>query len=74
VHLRAEFPHLWPDIEKFQGGKSEHSAESLQTLFGKHWEKSCSDLISIGLLTKQKNTYWIPHLYRKGLEFTQGRA
>jgi hypothetical protein len=74
TYLRAEFPHLWPDIEKFQGGKSEYSAGAIQVLFGKHWEKSCSDLISIGLLTKQKNTYWIPHLYRKGLELTQGRA
>jgi hypothetical protein len=74
TYLRAEFPHLWPDIEKFQGGKSEYSAEALQALFGKYWEKSCSDLISIGLLTKQKNTYWIPHLYRKGLELTQGHA
>jgi hypothetical protein len=72
--LRAEFPHLWPDIEKFQGGKSDYSAQAIQALFGKHWEKSCSDLISIGLLTKQKNTYKIPHLYRKGLDLTQGSA
>jgi hypothetical protein len=74
TYLRAEFPHLWPDIEKFQGGKSEYSAETLQNLFGRHWEKTCSDLISIGLLTKQKHTYWIPHLYRKGLDLTQGSA
>ncbi|MGA3164001.1 MAG: hypothetical protein ABSD77_07395 [Verrucomicrobiota bacterium] len=74
TYLKAEFPHLWPVIERFQGGKSEYSANALQALLGRDWEKSCSDLISIGLIKKQENTYWVPHLYRKGLDLTQGRA
>jgi hypothetical protein len=74
TYLKAEFPHLWPEIEKFQGGKSEYSIEALQKLLGRHWEKICSDLVSVGLLTKQKDTYWIPYVYRKGLELTQGSA
>jgi hypothetical protein len=74
TYLKAEFPHLWLEIEKFLGGKSEYSIEALQHLLGNHWKKTCSDLISIGLLTKHKDTYWIPYLYRKGLELTQGSA
>jgi hypothetical protein len=78
TYLRAEFPHLWPSIEKFQGGKSEYSVESLQRLFGRHWERIISDLISIGLIRRQERggseTFWIPFLYRKGLDLSQGRA
>ncbi len=29
TYLKAEFPHLWPHIEKFHGGKTEYSAEAL---------------------------------------------
>jgi hypothetical protein len=76
--LRAEFPHLWPSIEKFQGEKSEYTEDSLQQIFGRRWESIISDLISIGLIKKQgrsgSETYWIPYLYRKGLGITQGRA
>lgn len=78
TYLKAEFPHIWPHIEKFQGGKSEYTIESLQSLFGKHWDKIVGDLVSIGLIRKQErsgsDTYWIPYLYRKGLDLTQGRA
>jgi hypothetical protein len=35
TYLRAEFPHLWPFIEKFQGGKSEYSMAALQGILGK---------------------------------------
>jgi hypothetical protein len=74
TYLKAEFPHLWQEIEKFQGGKSEYSANALEALFGRHWEKTCSDFIAIGLLAKRKNSYLIPYLYRKGLNLTQGRV
>jgi hypothetical protein len=78
TYLRAEFPHLWPLIEKFQGGKSEYSMTALQGVLGKQWEKSSADLIAIGLLRKRERagltTFWIPYLYRKGLDLTQGRA
>ncbi|MDP3948703.1 MAG: hypothetical protein Q8Q17_02000, partial [bacterium] len=78
VYLRAEFPHLWSNIEKFIGGKAIYSKSSLQALLGKNWESVATDLMSIGLLKKsagtRENTYTIPFLYRDGLEITQGRA
>jgi len=76
TYLKAEFPHLWPYIEKFQGGKSEYSTEAIQQLLGRHWERVVSDLMSIGLIQERRgaDTYWIPYVYRKGLDLTQGRA
>ena len=76
--LKAEFPHLWPHIEKFEGGKTEYDSASLQKLLGKNWEKPVTDLVSIGVLGKRgkgkDHTYWFPYIYRKGLSLTQGRA
>ena len=76
--LKAEFPHLWPHIEKFEGGKTEYDSASLQKLLGKNWEKPVADLVSIGVLGKRgkgkDHTYWFPYVYRKGLSLTQGRA
>lgn len=78
TYLKAEFPHLWTHIEKFEGGKTEYDAASLQKLLGRKWEMICGDLLSIGLLGKRTNrgvsTYWFPYVYRKGLNLTQGRA
>lgn len=78
TYLKAEFPHLWVHIEKFEGGKTEHDSKSLQNLFGAGWEKIVGDLVSIGVLGKKgkgkDGTYWFPYLYRKGLSLTQGRA
>ena len=78
TYLKAEFPHLWPHIEKFQGGKSEYSVAAIQKLLGKNWQEASSNLISVGFIRKRERggqvTYWIPYLYRKGLELTQGRA
>lgn len=78
TYLKAEFPHLWPEIEKFEGGKTSHDAASLTKLLGKGWERTCEDLLSIGVLGKKvragETTYEFPHVYRKGLDLTQGRA
>jgi hypothetical protein len=78
TYLKAEFPHLWPQIEKFQGAKSEYSVAAIQKLLGKNWQEASSNLISVGFIRKRERagqvTYWIPYLYRKGLELTQGRA
>jgi len=77
--LRAEFPHLWTYIEKFENGKTEYDGKGLRKLLGANWQFIVDDLISIGLFKRrggagQDATYWVPHLYRKGLELTQGRA
>lgn len=78
TYLKAEFPHLWPYIEKFEGGKTEYDIGTLKHLLGKNWENICSDLLSIGVLGKHTRrdqiTYWFPHVYRKSLGLTQGRA
>lgn len=78
TYLKAEFPHLWPHIEKFDGGKTEYDGTSLEGLLGKKWESVCEDLRSIGLLGRRvrnaQTTYWFPYVYRKGLNLTQGKA
>jgi hypothetical protein len=78
TYLNAEFPHLWGHIKRFEGGKTEYDAASLQKLLGKKWEVICADLMSIGVLEKTgrgaEATYVFPHVYRKSLNLTQGRA
>ena len=78
TYLKAEFPHLWPHIEKFQGGKSEFSAAALQKLIGRNWQEAAALLVSVGFLRKREGaahpTFWVPYLYRKGMELTQGKA
>lgn len=78
TYLEAEFPHLWPVIKKFIGGKAEYSTDALRELFGKDWTSKTSDLISIGFLGKTEkrggDMFSIPFVYRTGLEVTQGRA
>ena len=77
--LKAEFPHLWPHIAKFEGGKTEYNVKTLKRMFDADWHEVCSDLVSIGILQQRgrsnggSETYWIPHLYRKGLDLTQGK-
>lgn len=72
--LEAEFPHLWEYIEKLVGGKTQYTEGTIKKLFGKNWEKILNDLISIGVLSKNKDIYNIPFLYRKSLEAIQGCA
>jgi len=35
TYLKAEFPHLWPDIEKLEGGKTEYFPTTLQKILGR---------------------------------------
>ena len=78
TYLQAEFPHLWAQIEKFVGGKTEYDEVALQRVLGRDSKSLVDDLVSIGLLgkkTSRGNTiYSIPFLYRHGLELTQGKA
>jgi len=66
TYLKAEFPHLWPDIEKFEGGKTDYSSKRLSALLGKDWENIITNLISIGLVKKTgrggDTTYWFPYV------------
>ncbi len=78
TYLEAEFPHMWPYISKLIGGKTEYSKNALQKIYGKDTDKILDDIVSLGVLRpKARNkmdSYWIPHLYRKGLEVSQGKA
>jgi hypothetical protein len=76
--LEAEFPHLWPHIKKFVGGKTEYNDVAIRQLLGKDSLTVIESLVSIGLLSKStrtgKTSYRIPFVYRDGLDLTQGRA
>lgn len=72
--LEAEFPHLWSYIEKFIGGKTQYRENSIKKMFNKNWEIISKDLISVGVLSKNKDIYNIPFLYREGLNTIQGRG
>ncbi len=76
-YLRAEFPHLWQQIEKLEGLKSVYTERSLRRLFGVGWRETTEDMTSIGLMTRSRSgnqwVYRIPFVYLKGLKLTQGR-
>lgn len=76
TYLQAEFPHLWPFIEKFEGGKSSLSESAIQRTLGGKAKAVLVDLVAIGVLSVTKRgsecTYTFPSLYRKGLSLTQG--
>jgi hypothetical protein len=76
--LKAEFPHLWPHIEKFAGGKAEYSDAAIRALLGRRSDGAISDLVKVGVLEKIRAgngriSYKIPFLYRGALGLTQGR-
>ena len=77
--LEAEFPHLWKDIKKFVGGRTQYDEGDIRKIFGKSWQKVVEDLISVGVLKEEggregSKTFKIPFLYRAGLEVKQGSA
>lgn len=74
TYLQAEFPHLWKDIEKFSGGKTDYDGTALQLLLGPGWEATAEHLLAIGFFSKGKDVYSIPFLYRHGMNVTRGKA
>jgi hypothetical protein len=78
TYLQAEFPHLWKDIEKFSGGKTDYSQSAIQGLLGSGWKNTVENLTDIGFLSKRtrgnQSVYSIPFLYRHGMNLTQGTA
>jgi len=78
TYLQAEFPHLWKDIEKFSGGKTDYDGSTLQSLLGPKWKATAEHLSGIGFFSKGfkggEAVFSIPFLYRHGMNLTQGRA
>jgi hypothetical protein len=78
-YLSAEFKPLWDScISKFVGGKTEYSESHLQRMFGRQYERVTQDLVSLGILRRERKAigtvvYKIPFLYRASLGSTQGR-
>jgi hypothetical protein len=78
TYLEAEFPHLWKDIRRFLGGKTDYGAGALESIFGPDWKATSEHLVSIGFFSKgrkgREEVFSIPVLYRHGLNLTQGKA
>lgn len=78
TYLEAEFPHLWKDIKKFDGGKTAYDEKAIAELLGKKWQQITDDLISVGVIKRKgsgdKTVFWFPYIYRKGLNLIQGKA
>lgn len=78
TYLEAEFPHLWKDIRRFVGGKTDYNTVALESIFGPEWKATSEHLLSIGVFSKGRKgaeeVFSIPFLYRHGLNLTQGKA
>jgi hypothetical protein len=79
--LYAEYPVTKPWIQAFEGEKTEHTAASLADLWGVDSDEAMSRaqrLVEIGFLEQRGErdalTYWVPFLYRPGLDMRQGAA
>jgi hypothetical protein len=74
--LKAEYPHLWRHIKKFEHGKSEYTRKALLDLIGKRNSEVLEDLINIGFLKKKIGyagiCYHIPYVYQYCLEIANG--
>ncbi len=52
TYLQAEFPHLWNDMQRFVGGKTDYSEGALASLLGAKWRTIAEDLSAIGFFEK----------------------
>ena len=79
--LYAEYPAAKPWIQALEGEKTEHTADSLSSL----WNVTVAEavtraqrLVEIGFLElrgeRDATTYWVPFLYRPALDLRQGSA
>jgi hypothetical protein len=79
--LYAEYPVEKPWIQAFEGEKTEHTPESLAEMWGvtpAEASPRAQRLVEIGFLEQRGDrdapTYWVPFLYRPGLDMRQGAA
>lgn len=75
--LYAEQPSLRLYIEKMEGQKTRQNAASLATLWGISEAEAAhvsEELVAVGFFEPRLNDYWVPFLYRPGLEMVQGSA
>jgi hypothetical protein len=79
--LFAEYPDLVPYVQALEGEKTNHSIESLSTIWKVASERAreiATSLVEVGFFekrgTKEDPDYWVPFLYRPALEMVQGSA
>jgi hypothetical protein len=79
-HLFAEYPICRPWLEQLRGGKSQYTLQTLSGLWQTNKDETtrrAQALVEIGFWLKEKPEtpeFWIPVIYRDGLEITQGKA
>ena len=79
--LYAEYPDVKPLIERLEGEKTQQTPQTLAGLWGVSQDQArqrAGLLVDIGLFEargeKEAPTYWVPFLYRDGLNMVQGEA
>lgn len=75
--LLAEAKHQAPLIERFRGGKAEHTRATIAKVLDVNEadvELELKPLMALGFIGESGGTYKIPMLYRAGLQITQGKA
>jgi hypothetical protein len=79
--LYAEYPDLRPFVEHLDGEKTQQTLSTLSALWGigrEEARKTASALVDVGFFeargAKEDPSYWVPFLYRDGLNMVQGEA
>lgn len=80
-HFFAEYPAMRPFLEKLRGGKSQYSLQSLSATFelGTYeCQRHAQELVDIGFFERSGESlteqYWIPFIFRDGLNISQGQS
>ena len=79
--LFAEYPTYKPLLQALQGAKTRHTIPTLMNLWNESkeaTEKHANQLAEVGFFKKEgtpnEPEFWIPFLYRDGLDLVQGTA
>lgn len=79
--LLAEHPHFKRYLQKLEGGKCEHTVETLSQVWGVSTEEASGiarQLADVGFFEikgeKGSPSYWVVFLYRGALDLVQGKA
>jgi hypothetical protein len=79
--IYAEYPDVEPLLSKLKGEKTEHSVDSLASIWKVSPQEALAkaqELVESGFFQRRGSrddpTFWVPFLYRDALEMVQGRA
>jgi hypothetical protein len=77
--IYAEYPQYKVSLEKLRGAKTLQTVRSLEAIWGVSTEEAfriATALVGIGFFEEKGSRsapeYWVPFLYRPGLDFSQG--